>query len=100
MTTFTSGRYGYASPDEYEEEPITELHPATKRQAQRIVRKDMLWKLRQAWLSAVGVAALIGAVTSLILVHLELFVSGTATLVVSCLSTLYLLSLAMRPGRA
>ncbi len=98
MTTFSQGRYGYA-PDEYEEEPITELHPATKRQAQRIVRKDMLWKLRQAWLSTVGVVALVGAVTSLILVNLELYVPGVGMLLVSCLATLYLLSLAMRPGR-
>ncbi len=98
MTTFTGGRYGYAQ-DEYDEEPITELHPRMKREAQRIVRKDMLWKLRQAWLSTVGVLALVGAATSLILIHLGLFIAGVGVLLVSCLATLYLLSLAMRPGR-
>ncbi len=99
MTTYSHGRYGYA-PDEYEnEEPITELHPATKRQAQRIVRRDMLWKLRQAWLSSVAVVALVGAVTSLVLVSLEMLITGIGVLLVSCLATLYLLSLAMRPGR-
>lgn len=98
MTTFSPGRYGYA-PDEYDEEPITELHPATKRQAIRIARRDLLWKLRQFWLSAVGVAALVGAVTSLVLMHLGLFVSAVGVLILSCLATLYLLSLAMKPGR-
>jgi Flp pilus assembly protein TadB len=98
MTTFTGGRYGYA-PDEYDEEPITELHPRMKREAIRIARRDMLWRLRQFWLSAIGVLALIGSVASLILVHLGLFITGVGVLLVSCLATLYLLSLAMRPGR-
>jgi len=98
MTTFTGGRYGYA-PEEYDEEPITELHPRMKREAQRIVRKDMLWKLRQAWLSTVAVVALLGATSSLILASLEMFITGVGVLLVSCLATLYLLSLAMRPGR-
>lgn len=98
MTTFSPGRYGYA-PDEYDEEPITELHPATKRQALRIARRDLLWRLRQFWLSTIGVLALLGAVTSLILVHIGLFIAGVSVLLVSCLATLYLLSLAMRPGR-
>ena len=99
MSAFMRSRYGYA-PSEYEEDDeqgIHKMHPEVKREALRIARRERLWKLRQWWLSTVGIGVLLSALVSVLLGSLGFLLQAGGAFLPAALGTLYLLGLALRP---
>ncbi|MCA9310233.1 MAG: hypothetical protein KDA21_03450 [Phycisphaerales bacterium] len=91
-------RYGYAPYDEDEEIPMRDLHPHVRREAQRIARRSTLSRLRQWWLSSVGVIAVAAMIVATVATHTLNLITMLAALAVATVATLYLLSVALSSG--
>lgn len=100
MSTFTRDRYyNHAGPgyyDEQDEIPEEDLHPHVRRQAERIVQRHRMSRLRQWWISFVGGMAAVATAGGMVLAGMNFILGAMVVTSLAILACLYLTSLSLR----